>query len=290
MDKYTYCENIIKESSATFYKAFSALDEDKANAVYAVYAFCRTADDAIDVHDDIEKLNALETGIRRVFDGDIPDDLMFQALAETLKRFPNSIEPYLDLIDGMRDDFNKKPIETDEDFDAYCYKAASTVGLMLIPILASEQYKADSNKLKEVAIELGKAMQITNILRDVKEDLINQRVYFPSKVLQAQNVNLETLRTGIVTPEYKSMVEQYMTVAEEKYAYFYDHAGLFDEDARVQTVVASKFYEGILQEIRKASYNNLTKRHYVSKLRKRRLYKQALKDMKLKGILTWTIG
>ncbi len=286
MDKYTYCENIIKASSATFYKAFSALEDKKAKAVFAVYAFCRTVDDAIDVHDDIEKLNVLETGIKRVFKGDVPDDLMFQAIAETLEWFPNTIDPYLALIDGMRDDFNKRPIETEDDLDEYCYKAASTVGLMLIPILASEAYQADSQKLRDVAIELGKAMQITNILRDVKEDLIHQRVYFPKSVLDAQNVNLETLRTGIVTPEYKSMVEQYITLAEEKYAYFYDHAHLFDDDARVQTVMASKFYEGILQEIRKAAYNNLTKRHYVSKFRKWRLYKQALKEMKMKGLLT----
>lgn len=286
MDKYTYCENIIKASSATFYKAFSALDEKKAKAVFAVYAFCRTVDDAIDVHDDIEKLNVLETGIKRVFEGDIPDDLMFQAIAETLTWFPNTIDPYLALIDGMRDDFNKKPIETEQDLDDYCYKAASTVGLMLIPILASEAYKADSKKLRDVAIELGKAMQITNILRDVKEDLIHQRVYFPHTVLETQKVNIETLRTGIVTPEYKSMIEQYIMLAEEKYAYFYDHVHLFDEDARVQTVMASTFYEGILQEIRKASYNNLTKRHYVSKFRKWRLYKKALKEMKMKGYLT----
>ncbi len=284
MDKYAYCENIIKESSATFYKAFSALEPRKAQAVYAVYAFCRTVDNAIDIHNDIDKLEALERGIRRVFDGDIPDDLMFQALAETLERFPNTIDPYINLIDGMRDDFYKKPIETSEDFDQYCYKAASTVGLMLIPILAQKEYEKDSQPLKDVAIELGKAMQITNILRDVREDLTAMRVYFPQEVLDKQNINLETLRTGIVTPEYRSMIEQYITLAEEKYSVFYTNAHLFDEDARLQTVVAAKFYEGILQEIRRADYNNLTKRHYVSTLRKRHLFKQAQKELKLKGL------
>jgi phytoene synthase len=155
---------------------------------------------------------------------------------------------------------------------------------MLIPILAQKEYEKDSQPLKDVAIELGKAMQITNILRDVREDLTAMRVYFPQEVLDKQNINLETLRTGIVTPEYRSMIEQYITLAEEKYSVFYTNAHLFDEDARLQTVVAAKFYEGILQEIRRADYNNLTKRHYVSTLRKRHLFKQAQKELKLKGL------
>lgn len=268
MNKYEYCENIIKESSHSFYKAFSQLEKDKANAVYAVYAFCRTADDAVDVDHDIEKVNTLKKHVKSTFEGDVPNDLMFEALYETFMRYPSSVAPYLDLLDGMRDDYYQKAIDTEKDFDEYCYKAASTVGLMLLPIIASKQYKKESKKLKAVAIELGKAMQITNILRDVREDFMKDRVYFPKDIIDQFGINIEILRTGLIVPEWRALMDYYIDMAKKKYQIFYDHVELFDEDARFPTYLAAKFYEGILDQIRKHDYSNLNKRHYTSKIKK----------------------
>ncbi|MFW5864625.1 MAG: phytoene/squalene synthase family protein [Candidatus Izemoplasmataceae bacterium] len=268
MDKYLYCENIIKESSQSFYKAFSQLSSDKANAVYAVYAFCRTADDAVDIDGDIEKINTLKRHVKSTFEGDHPDDLMFEALSDTFKRYPTTIAPYLDLLDGMRDDYYQKEIVTEKDFDEYCYKAASTVGLMLLPIIASKQYKKESKTLKAVAIELGKAMQITNILRDVREDFMKDRIYFPKEIMDQFGINIEILRTGLITPEWRNLMTYYIDMAKKKYQVFYEHVELFDKDARFPTFLAAKFYEGILDQIQKHDYSNLNKRHYTSKFKK----------------------
>ncbi|MFP4287317.1 MAG: phytoene/squalene synthase family protein [Candidatus Izemoplasmataceae bacterium] len=268
MDKYLYCENIIKESSQSFYKAFSQLSSDKANAVYAVYAFCRTADDAVDIDGDIEKINTLKRHVKSTFEGDHPDDLMFEALSDTFKRYPTTIAPYLDLLDGMRDDYYQKEIVTEKDFDEYCYKAASTVGLMLLPIIASKQYKNESKTLKAVAIELGKAMQITNILRDVREDFMKDRIYFPKEIMDQFGINIEILRTGLITPEWRNLMTYYIDMAKKKYQVFYEHVELFDKDARFPTFLAAKFYEGILDQIQKHDYSNLNKRHYTSKFKK----------------------
>ncbi len=284
MEKYEYCENIIKESSQSFYKAFSLLEEKKAHAVYAIYAFCRTADDAVDIDKNIEKINQLKTDVKSTFEGVVPKAPLFEALYETIMRYPSNVAPYLDLLDGMRDDYYNKPIKTEKEFDEYCYKAASTVGIMLLPVLASKNYKSDSKKLKGVAIELGKAMQITNILRDVRDDLMRDRVYFPDELLEQFGVNIEITRTGLVTPEWRTLMEHYIEIAKEKYQIFYDHIDLFDKDAMYPTYVAAKFYEGILDVIRRKGYTNINRRYHVGNIRKYFMMKKAKKELKKRGL------
>ena len=284
MNAYEHAEAIIKESSKSFYKAFSNLPEDKAKAVYAIYGFCRTADDAVDIFQNEDKIDELRTGIKATFDGKAPDDLLFEALSDTLSKYPSELSPYLDLLEGLEGDLKQRTVETEEEFDRYCYNVASTVGLMLLPVIAKDALKKDAEKVKHVAIELGKAMQITNILRDVKEDLMGQRVYFPESLLKKHNVLVKTMRVGTVTPEYRSLVEYYIDMANEKYQVFYDHVDLFDKDAIKPTYYAAKFYQAILDEIRKNGYNNLTKRHYVSKFRKWRLMREAAKELRGKGL------
>lgn len=285
MEAYEYVENIIKTSSISFYKAFSHLPEDKANAVYAIYGFCRTADDAVDELKDPDVIKSLKKDIEKTFKGSAPlDNPLFEALNDTLKKYPNEIDPYLGLLSGMDDDLNAKPIETEKDLDDYCYKVASTVGLMLLPVIASNALKEDPEKIKNVAVELGKAMQITNILRDVKEDLMHLRVYFPDEILKKHNVLEKTMRVGTVTPEYQSMIEYYIEMAKEKYQIFYENVHLFDEDSIKPTYYAAKFYEGILDEIRRSGYRNLTKRLYVSKFRKFLMMRQVKKELKALGL------
>ncbi len=287
MDKYEYVENIIAESSTTFHKAFSMIeDENKRKAVYTIYAFCRIADDAVDIDEDIKKIEELEEKIAKTFAGDVPKEPLFEALYETIMRYPSDKEPYLKLLEGLRDDYEKKPIETEKDLDEYAYKVAGTVGIMLIPVLASKSHKEKPKEMRKVGIELGKAMQLTNILRDVKDDLQKQRVYFPEEVLGQFKIRIKTLITGTVTPEYQSLVEHYIDKAKKKYKVFYENLELFDKDAVFATYAAAKFYEAILEEIRRGGYSNITRRHYVGKFRKWRLLKKIKKDLKKRGLLT----
>ncbi len=283
MDKYEYVQGIIEQSSVTFSKAFGQLEENKRNAVFSIYAYCRLVDDAIDEHNDIEALEALEEKVKRTFEGDVPDDPVFEALHETNERYPNELEPFLELIDGMRDDYHNKPIKTEEDLDEYCYKAAGTVGRMLLPIVASQSFKENKSRLVEVGVELGKAMQLTNILRDVREDFKERRIYFPDESIEHFDVEMRTVLTGMVTPGYKALTEHYIEKAKEKYRVFYDNVELFDADAVLPTYLAAAFYEAILDEIRRGGYNNVTKHHYVGKFRKWRLLRKAKKNLKQRG-------
>lgn len=285
MDKYEHVRQIIEDSSVTFSKAFGELEENKRNAVFSIYAYCRIADDAVDVDGDIDNVDELEKKVKDTFKGAVPDDPVFEALYETIMRYPSDEKPYLELLEAMRDDYHNTPIKTEDDLEEYCYKAAGTVGLMLIPVLASQSYKENSGKLKDVAIELGKAMQLTNILRDVKEDLGQGRVYFPDEAIEKQGIKIKTLRTGTVTDEYRALVEHYIKKAKEKYQVFYDNADLFDKDAVLPTYIAAKFYEGILDEIRKAGHTNVSRRHFVSSIRKFFIKRRAKRALKKRGIL-----
>ena len=283
MTPYEYVENIIKNASLSFYKAFSQLPDEKAKAVYAIYGFCRVADDAVDEEDNPEKLTTLETELKNIFAGKDSQDPLFIALKDTIEKFPSDIEPYLELLAGLRKDHARESIQTEAEFDAYCYSVASTVGLMLLPVIAAESLKTDEKKLKDVATALGKAMQITNVLRDVKEDLTKMKTYLPQEALDKYNVLVKTMRTGTMTPEYKALVIDFIDRAQEKYQYFYDHIHLFDAEAIEPTFLSAKFYQGILTEIEKKGYDNLTKRVFVSKFKKIRMMKQATKELAKKG-------
>lgn len=284
MTPYEHVEKIIKTSSKSFYKAFSYLPKEKAKAVYAIYGFCRVADDAVDEEDNPEKLLDLEKELRGLFEGRDSKDFLFIALQDSLNKFPSEIKPYIDLLHGLKKDYETLKIKTEKEFDDYCYSVASTVGLMLLPVIAQEKLKTDKEKLYEVAIALGKAMQITNILRDVKEDLERNRIYLPEEALKKYNVLEKTMRTGTLTPEYKALIIDFMDRAHQKYQVFYDHAHLFDLEALKPTYLSAKFYQGILYEIEKRGYDNLTKRVYVSKFKKWKLMRQAHKELAKRGL------
>ncbi len=284
MTPYEYVESIIKNASKSFYAAFSKLPEDKAKAVYAIYGFCRVADDAVDVDENPAKLDELEEKLRLVFKGEHVEDPLFIALADTLQKFPSDITPYLDLLRGLKKDFYTLVIKTEKELDEYCYSVASTVGLMLLPVIATTHLKSDAEKLKAVAIDLGKAMQITNILRDVKEDLTRLRLYIPAETLKKFNVLEKTMRTGTMTPEYRSLVIHYMDQANAYYQHFYDHAHLFDKDSIRPTYLAAKFYQAILFELEKKQYDNLTKRTIVSKWKKQKIMRHAEKELQQIGV------
>ncbi|TVP96482.1 MAG: squalene/phytoene synthase family protein [Acholeplasmatales bacterium] len=285
MDKFSYCEAILEENSPLFHKAFSLLEAKKAQAVYAVFAFCRTADDAIDVDNDIEKVNTLKKHVKSTFEGDVPKEPLFEALYETIMRYPSTVSPYLDLLDGMRDDYYQKPIKTEAEFDEYCFKAAGTLGLMLMPVLASEKQKTETKQVKKVMTALGKAMQITNILRDVRDDFMKDRIYFPEEIFEQYQINLETLRTGLITAEWRALNDYYISMARGHYQLFYDNIALLDQDAQYPTYLAARFYEGILDHIEKSDYTNLHKQHKLSNLKQFFITKRVKKALKQKGLM-----
>lgn len=175
-------KQIAKESNSSFYYAFSLLAKPKRDAMNTVYAFCRKTDDIVDEGDEPEEIKyerlrkwriELEKALYST-----SDSHFFNKLASIIKQFNIPIDPFFELIAGMEMDLQHKRYRSFEELVQYCYRVASTVGLMCIEIFGYKNKSA-----KDYAVNLGLAMQLTNILRDVKKDSEKGRIYLPQNDL-----------------------------------------------------------------------------------------------------------
>lgn len=277
---YKYCENLIKEHSKSFYKAFSLLPKDKANAIYAVYGFCRLCDDSIDEYKDIDMLEDLEAELDMFFLGNIPNKPIWLALSDAFNKYELRKEPFLDLIKGQKMDYNFKEFLSQDQLMEYCYYVAGTVGLMILPILATKNH----DFLKEPAINLGKAMQLTNILRDVGEDFDNGRVYLPKELFKKYNYHYDELSKKIINDNFISLWEHEAKLAEELYDNSLEAINKFDEDSKYPVLTAAFIYREILNEVRKNSYDCLSKRNVVSSAKKTQIALKIKNQLKNGGV------
>jgi phytoene synthase len=264
------CEEIIKRNSLTFYKAFSKIqDKEKRHAVYAVYAFCRYADDLIDEDQDIEGLNALEEALSQFVKTQTPSDFRFRAIKRYATPFYKDFDykPFFDMIKGQRMDLSHQGFQSLDDLLHYCYYVASSVGLMLTPILATKNHQ----KLNEFAVRLGYAMQITNILRDVGEDYKHHRIYLPKDLMRKYAYSEKDLGQGLVNESFIKLFEHLASIAENDFQYALDHIHLFDKEAQVPLALAIVLYQAIIQACRDEKYDVFTKKNFVSDEKKQDL-------------------
>jgi phytoene synthase len=261
-EDYAFCEDIIRKNSSSFYKAFSKLPENKRQAVYAIYAFCRISDDAIDVEQSPEVLSKLKDQLNDLSANHnlIIDSPVFRALKDSFDRFHLDVSPFYEMLEGQEMDINFKPFEDLKQLEKYCYFVAGTVGLMLLPVLAADKHEM----LKDAAVHLGIAMQITNILRDIGEDADRGRVYLPLDLIARYNYSLEDLKKKVVSRNFIELWEALAKAAEEHYNKFMPSLELFDEDSRDAVGKAALYYRSILDAVRKADYNCMTQRCYVN--------------------------
>jgi phytoene synthase len=269
---FNKCELIIKENSKTFYKAFSMLKaKQDRQAIYAIYAYCRVVDDAIDEYKDIDLLNSYESKLMDMIKGDAPTDFIFRSLNEVIKHYyPKAYDfkPYFDLIEGQRQDFLFTQPKTLDDLLKYCYHVAGVVGEMLSYVLAP---KSVIGELKLVARNLGEAMQITNILRDIGEDRKRKRIYIPLDVMHQFNYTQKDLELGVVNHGFIQMFEYLANYAHKKYEIALEKLHLFKPDARKPLLLASKMYEEIISTIRSNNYDVYNIRSVVSDERKKEI-------------------
>ncbi|GLX70791.1 phytoene/squalene synthase family protein [Paenibacillus glycanilyticus] len=263
---FAYCEAIIKKHSKSFYYAFSQLPPDKANAVYAIYAFCRTADDCADSNqphtERFESLRQLKQELDLFRDRADVDHPLWRALRRVFTDYEMDIQPFYDQLAGQLADLNFAIPRTMHELENYSYYVAGSVGLMLLPVLASEA----SGDLRPSAIELGIAMQITNILRDVGEDFYKkQRIYLPEEEMERFRYTQADLREGLINENFMNLWERLAKHAEALYDRFYSSIHLFDADSRLPLALSAGLYRGILDAVRGSDYDCFSKRGYVTK-------------------------
>lgn len=167
--------------------------------------------------------------------------------------------------------------QTIDELEKYSYYVAGTVGLMLLPIIAVKHEK----EARKSAVSLGKAMQLTNILRDVGEDLKeNKRIYLPVSIREQEGVTEVNLANGIVNSEFIQVWEQLATRAEELYAEFKADIYLYDIESQLPVLTSAMVYRGILDAVRKNNYNCFEQRNYVSPVEMERLMRTAKSELK----------
>lgn len=251
------CESIIRENSRSFYTAFKDLPLQKRQAVFAVYAFCRKVDDAIDQHHDLSELRMYEGWLDHIELNHDLEDPIYIALKDSIDRYRIELKPFHDMIAGqIMDDTFSQPKNEDELLD-YCYHVASTVGLMLLPILAEKHHA----ELSHTATILGYAMQITNILRDIGEDAKMNRIYLPLEDMDPQV--LLAIESSKPNLSFIALWEKWAQRAEQYYEEALDQLTLFDEESRLPMIQSMVYYKAILNAVRQARYNCLTKRQVV---------------------------
>jgi 15-cis-phytoene synthase len=263
LEAYDHCENIIKLHSKTFYRAFSLLPKDQKKAVWAVYAFCRKVDDIVDEglwpSDELLQFEReFESFLMGYYNEEVP---MWVALNDVFKHFNMDIEAFRDMIKGQRMDLNERAYVTMDDVLDYSYHVASTVGLMLLPILAPGK----EHQLREDGIYLGYAMQLTNILRDIGEDLERGRLYIPQDLLVKYEYTVTELMDYRNNEAFRSIWEEMALVAEDYYDKAFRTMNLYPVYSRTPVKGAALLYRAILGEVRKNHYNVFSKKHFVSK-------------------------
>ncbi|WP_411842491.1 phytoene/squalene synthase family protein [Salinicoccus sp. HZC-1] len=269
---YNQCQTVIKQYSKSFYYAFSSLPADDADAVYAVYAFCRRADDAIDHAGTetagMENLERLKRQLDDFIGGTVPDDAMWRALDDVRNRYDIDTSMLYSQIKGQQMDIHFEQPASLDDLVAYSNYVAGSVGRLLLPILSNDC----SQERQEKAEKLGVAMQITNVLRDVGEDIkAHRRVYIPADLLERYGCSLKQIENAEINTAFIDVWEHLGAEAERLYDEFRTEIIHYKEEARLPLLVSLSVYREILSEVRNNDYDCFNRRNAVPLARKMKI-------------------
>ena len=286
-EAYTHCRNITKKHAKTFYMATRFLPNDKQRGIFAIYGLCRYLDDLVDEAEDLihdkkitidqidERLEMFKRRLIDVYDGKIVDDPILSAFSDTLKKYHISMDlPFL-LMEGVKTDLVKDRFETFEEVYDYSYKVASVVGLM-----TSEVFGYTDEDALTYAVDLGIAMQITNILRDVGEDLDRDRIYIPQEDLRRFNISEDELFSKNLDDKFRDMLKFQIDRARKYYNRSDKGIALLNSDSRLPVCLARHNYSRILNKIEENNYNVLDTRAYLNYTEKLSILPKIFIDMK----------
>lgn len=260
-------KEISKNSKSSFYYAFNLLPEEKRDAMNVVYAFCRKTDDIVDETNDsqdvkYEKLRKWRIEFEKAFAGHSEFPLL-NKLGKTISNFNIPLDPFFELIKGMEMDIQKDRYKSFDDLQLYCYRVASTVGLMCIEIFG---YKNPSTK--NFAVDLGIALQLTNILRDIGKDAEKGRIYLPQEDLQKFNYNESELMMKVYNNQFKELMIYESGRAKRYFNSATSHLDLEDKKTMFAARAMQHIYYKMLEKIIAADYDVFNNNIKVSKFEK----------------------
>ena len=269
---YEECRSITRREARNFYYAFLTLPAAQRRAIYVTYAFCRHCDDAVDAEGSNEEklamLVSLRSHLSECYQGHAATPV-FLALADVAGRYEIPEEYFQEVLSGVQSDLVKDRYEDFEQLRAYCYQVASVVGLICLQIFG---YK-DSNA-KAHAIDLGLAMQLTNIARDVREDLEFGRIYLPQDEMARFGYTEEELQAGVVNDAFVNLMRFQAQRAKGYFRSGFQLLPYLSPRSRACPAVLGQLYSKILDRIESADYDVLSNRIGLSTTEKVRVTAQ----------------
>lgn len=270
-EAYKLCRRITREHAKTFYLSTRFLPNHKQRSIFAIYGLCRYVDDLVDEAVDCadqsklevttlqEKLEYFEQQLHHAYQSGSSKHPILMAFADTLTRFEIPKEYPLLLMKGVSQDLTIDRIETFQEMYDYSYKVASVVGLM-----TSEVFGYDSADALPHAVDLGIAMQLTNILRDVGEDLTKGRIYLPADELRRFDVSEESLFAHERTPEFVKLMQFQIERARSYYGSAKKGIAMLTPDSRLPVCLALENYSRILDKIEQNEYDVFSHRAHLT--------------------------
>lgn len=243
---------------SNFFFSFLFLSPPKREAIETIYAFCRYTDDIVDEEADVkEKYRRL-----RMWTAELQHSLLgtsrfalLNKLSSTIQRFNIPVHHFYDLLKGMEMDLTKNRYETFDELEEYCFRAASTVGL-----ICAEVFGYNHDRTKQYAINLGIALQLTNILRDIKVDAKKGRIYLPQEDLKRFGYSEDELMNFVYNDRFKALMKFECDRAHE---YFRKAKSFLAEDDKPLFYAAramGNIYYLLLLRIERAHYDVFSKR------------------------------
>ena len=261
-----YCQEKTAQSGSSFYYSFFFLNKQQRKAITALYAFCREVDDIVDSGMDENvariKLQWWRDEIKNLFN-ESPQHPVSKALLPHIKSYDLAEEYFQEIIDGMQMDLEKHHYATFEELSLYCYRVASVVGL-----LSAEIFGYRDRKTLKYAHNLGMAFQLTNIIRDVHEDAIRQRIYIPDEDLQRFSLTREDILNLRDSEQFRKLMAYETQRAQEYYQKAFELLPESDRYSQRCGLIMSAIYRTTLNEVARDGYAVLKHRIVLTPLRK----------------------
>ncbi|MFP5261859.1 MAG: presqualene diphosphate synthase HpnD [Blastocatellia bacterium] len=260
---------LISAAASNFYYSFLLLPAAKRRAINNVYAFCRLLDDIVDEdhigRDPAAELQFWREEVEACYQGR-PGTEFGERLLDSIEEFELPKQPFLDLIEGMEMDLKWRSYQTFADLREYCYRAASAVGLICVEIFGYE-----SARTREYAVNLGLALQLTNILRDLKEDISRDRVYIPLEDLERFGYSERDLRANVYNAPFIELMKFEYARAQS----YFDKATASlpeqDRPSMFASEIMGAIYREILETMPAIQFDVFRNRVTISKSRRMRI-------------------
>lgn len=261
---FEYARKITAHYSKSFYVSAKMLPREKRWATYALYGFCRHCDNLIDTPrqrtetEIVREIQGLTEELQVAYNTGESQHPIIRAFILVAKAYSIPIEYPLDLLKGVAMDVQKTRYKTFDELSLFCYRVAAVVGLMMTYVLGYKNERAFG-----YAKQLGIAMQLTNILRDIKEDKEMGRIYLPQKDLVRFGVSEQEILEEKITPQLKTLIKFHIERADRYYAEAIPGISFLKTESQYAIYSAAKIYRGILRKIEDHDYNPFLSRVFV---------------------------